>query len=191
MNELCKNISEMSTTGKEADFWSKVVEKIRSGLVPRLDFAEERPINESDFRNHFARSLEALNSAVSVCENIDPEIVRDNSDVLKHFVVSLLLLCSENSQKSDWTKLEHIEKSYRVFTLLKTRIFEVSSISQLLLNSDKVLRWTLEELRSKLDNKLWKKYPGAQQSFVWTLNQVSCFTTILVRLHYAPLFQCS
>ncbi len=175
MNELCKNISELSTNGKESEFWSKVVKTIRSGLVPRLDFAEERPISESDFRDHFANSLEALNSAVSVCENIDPEKVRDKSDVLKHFVVSLLLLCSENCQQSDWSKLEHIERSYRVLTLLKTRIFEVSSISKLLLNSDKVLRWTLEELRLKLENKLWKKYPGAQQSFVWTLNQVrSC-----------------
>ena len=173
MDEFCKNVSEMSTEGKEPEFWSKAVEKIRSGLVPRLDFAEERPIDESDFRDHFARSLEALNSAVCVCENIDPGKVRDKPDVLKHFVVSLLLLCSENSQKSDWTKVEHIEKSYRILTLLKTRIFEVSSISNLLLNSDKILRWTLEELRLKLDNKLWKKFPGAQQSFVWSLNQVS------------------
>ena len=170
---LCDDLSNLSVGRSE--LWSEVVGKIRIGFLPKLEFGEERPATEADFQNHFGQSLDSLKTASKVLENLEPELVQNNSDILKHFFVPVILLCSENNQKSDWTKVEHIELSFRVLNLLKNRIFGVSSIRQLLLSwsdSDKMLRWSLEELRPKIVEKKWKTFPGAQQSFIWILNQV-------------------
>ena len=95
------------------------------------------------------------------------------ADVKKNFFVPLLLLCSENNQKNEWTKTEHIEISFKILNLIKLRIFKVSSVFEILISdSDKMLRWCLEELRPKLMANSWKKNPGAQRSFVWVLHQV-------------------
>jgi hypothetical protein len=156
--------------------WSRVVDKIRGGFLSRLNFAEQRPYNIADFKRHFDQSLAALKSALTICESVEPESVVSNADVLKHFVVSLLLLCAENSQKSDWSKMEHIQLSYRILNTLKNRIFSVDCIHLILFNwsdSDQIFRWCLEDLKPKLVEKRWKEYPGAQQSLVWILNQVA------------------
>ena len=182
--DLCDDLSDLSVGRSE--LWSEVVAKIWKGLLPKLEFADERPATEADFRNYFGRSLESLKTASKVLESVEPELVRNSSDVLKHFIVPTILLCSENNQKFDWTKVEHIELSYRILNLLKNRIFQVSSIRELLLSwsdSDKMLRWSLEELRPKLVEKKWKSFPGAQQSFVWILNQVFERFFILVLLY--------
>ena len=164
------------------EFWSRAVANVRAGSLSRLTFAEQRPYTETDFITHFDGSLVALKSALTICETVEPEVVVSSADLLKHFVVSVLLLCAENSQKSDWTKMEHIQLSYRVLKALKSRIFGVDSIHLILLNwsdSDQIYRWCLDDLRPKLVEKRWKEYPGAQQSLVWILNQVTAAHKII------------
>lgn len=173
--EVCRqSVSQLSLD--ESQFWSRAVDNVRSGFLSRLTFTEQRPYSEADFKAHFNRSLSSLKSALTVCESVEPDVVVSNADVLKNFVVSLLLLCAENSQKLDWTRMEHIELSYRVLNRLKSRIFAVDSISLILFNwseSDQIYRWCLDDLKPKLLEKGWKEYPGAQQSLVWILNQVT------------------
>lgn len=182
----------MSELGfEEPDLWSEAVKKIRAGFLPRLEFGDERPYDESDFKHHLNVSLESLQTGFQICQSADASSSSSESrrrilkrdDVLKSFVVPLMLLCSENNQKSEWTMSTHIELSYKILNLLKVRIFGVSSIFELLLpasDSDKMLRWCLEELRPKLIHNTWKKYPAAKQSFTWLLHQV-CFTPYYLR----------
>lgn len=179
MLEVCNKMTELSFD--DPDFWSGAVEKIRAGFLPRLEFGDERPHDESDFKTHLTVSLDSLQTGFRICNSADAStssrrMIRDRDDILKSFVAPLLLLCSENNQKSDWTTAAHIELSYKVLNLLKVRIFGVSSIFEILLpasDSDKMLRWCLDELRPRLIHESWKKYPAARQSFTWLLHQVS------------------
>ena len=176
MNEVCRQMSQLGFDDK--DFWANTVEKIRAGFLPRLEFVDERPYVEADFISHLPVSLESLQIGFTICESSEALSlnIQERDDILKSFVVPLLLLSSENNQKSEWTTASHIELSYKIFNQLKFRIFGVSSIFEILLppsDSDKMLRWCLEDLRPKLINSSWKQYPAARQSFTWLLHQVS------------------
>jgi hypothetical protein len=99
--ELSDRVSGLGIAGTGLGFegspdWYHVVETVRSGLLPRLEFADERPIDASDFEAHFGRSLRSLRTAEAVCEAA--EVATSRSEILKHFVVPVILLCSENNQ---------------------------------------------------------------------------------------------
>jgi len=171
--------------------------QIRKGLVPRIECASERPTNSKDFEDHLSTSIEALNVAVLYCESSRLQDLSQDSTLQKQILVPLLILSFENMSKALWNNGQvsltilviflvlvynqiffyrnHIRLSYKILSLLKSKIFLCEILCEALVsfeNSDKLLRWCLEELRPKLENELWIQYPGAQQAFVVLLNQV-------------------
>lgn len=185
--------------------YSDIVSRIRKGMVPQLEFAADRPIDEKDFENHQPNSLEALKFALNLSESQSLMDISQDSTLQKQILVPLLILCFENMSKVPWNDAlvllfpillsfkkekilllnvyfirsrNHIQLSYQVLSQLKRRIFLSDSLCQALVNfdkSDKLLRWCLLELRPKLEHKLWVQYPGAQQAFVVLINQVEPF----------------
>jgi hypothetical protein len=92
---------------EETDGWGtptypEIVARIHKGMVPRLEFATDRPIDENDFKDHQTSSLEALKFASKLCESQSlMDIVKD-STLQKQILVPVLLLCFENMSKVQW-----------------------------------------------------------------------------------------
>ena len=89
--------------------------RVRNGLLPELNFSEERPYDKSDFTSHIRQSYESLTFALQILtleEHVENSILRNNKDVLKNFTVPALLLCGENVQSREWNESRHIEIRY-------------------------------------------------------------------------------
>jgi len=97
---FCSAVSGENKKFYNVGNWSDSVEKIRSGFLPSFDSGNERPHHESDFKDHFGRSLSSLKAGLQICESVAGLNIRQRPDILKNFFVPLLLLCSENNQVS-------------------------------------------------------------------------------------------
>ena len=104
-------IVEIYKGGSDID-WAEAVECVRKGMLPELEFTEDRPYNHNDFSNHYNSSYNALKYALNLVTleaTHETYRLKDKKDILQHFTVSVLLLCGENVQSKEWNQPRHIE----------------------------------------------------------------------------------
>ncbi len=93
------------TNVRESPTYSDMVSRIRKGMVPRLEFAADRPIEEKDFENHQFNSFEALQFVSGLSESQSLIDISKDSTLQKQILVPMLILCFENMSKVHWNSM--------------------------------------------------------------------------------------
>jgi hypothetical protein len=158
--------------------WESVENAILRTYVPQMTIGNERPCEESDFKEYLLSIGSKLKSLALIFEqivkNLECEESHAGKGISKNRVVYLLLLCGEHVVGDKWTTNETIKYSEELISHL-CKLWQCKNISQLLIGDESKLGLfsaALLYLRPKLLKDTWKTYPGAVSCYQWLLFQI-------------------
>jgi hypothetical protein len=161
--------------------WETVENAILGAFLPRMTVANERPCEESDFKEYLLNigsRLKALTLIFQqIAKNLGCDEFNTNKRISKNHAVYLLILCGEHSIHDKWTTKETIKYSEELLSLL-CKLWCCKSISLMLIGNESRQEYfglfsaALLSLRPKLQKNTWKTYPAAVSCYQWLLFQV-------------------
>jgi hypothetical protein len=161
--------------------WGNVENAVLKAFVPLFTVGNERPCEESDFKEYLlgiGSKLKILTLIFQqIVNNVGCEEYHANKRISKNRAVCLLLLCGEHSIDDKWTTKETIKYSGELINHL-CKLCQCKSISQLLTGVESrqeyvgLFSTALLSLRPKLLKDTWKTYPAAVSCFKWLLFHV-------------------
>jgi hypothetical protein len=161
--------------------WEDIENAVVKSFVPQVVVGNERPCEESDFKEY----LLGIGSRLKILTLIFQQIVKNvgceefhtNKRISKNRAVYLLLLCGEHSVDNKWTTKETVKYSGELISHL-CKLCQCKSVPQLLTGVESrpefvgLFSTALMSLRPKLLKDTWKTYPAAVSCYQWLLFQV-------------------
>lgn len=161
--------------------WETVEDAILGAFVPQMTVGNERPCEESDFKQYLLNIGSKLKAIAlifqQIVQNLGCDEFHSNKQISKNHAVHLLILCGEHSIDDKWTTKETIKYSEELLSLL-CKLWCCKSVSLMLIGDESRQEYfglfsvALLSLRPKLEKNTWKTYPAAVSCYQWLLFQV-------------------
>lgn len=183
MDNLLRELESMKITGDlcNESLWQSCINLLENSFVPIKDIGKDRPCEEKDYReyrqivNRNLKNIESTLRHVLTTYNERREYDIFHTQYVRNFIVNLILIIGEQSEKNVWNTAESVS----IAESLKTLVCDFSrceNMSKLLVDhaegENNLLNVVLLCLRPKLLRDTWKAYPAAVQTYKWILWQI-------------------